>query len=77
MTTSRKLEEIVSNLDDMSETIEELKDRAEAEPVAIEKLDKLQSEMTRVTDRIEESLEAGDSPTAPETPIVHDRTSHG
>ena len=27
MTTDRKLEEIVSNLDDMSETIEEIKDQ--------------------------------------------------
>lgn len=41
----------------MSETIEELKDQAEAEPIAIEKLDELQSQMTGAADRIEESLD--------------------
>jgi len=57
MPITRKLEEIVSNLDDMSDTIEEIKDGAESEPIATEKLDRLQTDMTRAADLIEESLE--------------------
>lgn len=60
MTTNRTLAEIAGNLDDMSETIEEIKDRPGAEPIATEKLDQLQSEMARATDVIEESLESAD-----------------
>ena len=58
MTTDRKLEEIVSNLDDMSETIEEIKDQKGGASGATDKLDSLQGEMTRATDLIEEALES-------------------
>ena len=58
MTTDRKLEEIVSNLDDMSETIEEIKDQKGGASDATDKLDSLQGEMTRATDLIEEALES-------------------
>lgn len=68
MTTSRKLEDIVSNLDDMSTTIEEIKDRVESEPIATEKLDSLQIEMTRAAELIEESLETSD-PAAESEPL--------
>jgi len=57
MPTTRKLEEIVSNLDDMSDTIEEIKDRSGSDPIATGKLDSLQTEMTRTSDLIEETLE--------------------
>lgn len=57
MPNTRKLEEIVSNLDDMSDTIEEIKEQGGCEPVASEKLDKLQTDMTRASDLIEETLE--------------------
>jgi hypothetical protein len=59
VTTSRKLEDIASNLDDMSVTLEEIKeeikgaDRRDADT----KLDKVQSDMERTADVIEESLE--------------------
>ena len=62
MPTTRKLEDIVSNLDDMSDTIEEIKDRAEGEPVATGKLDRLQTDMTRTSELIEETLETGVPP---------------
>jgi hypothetical protein len=58
VTTDRKLEEIVSNLDDMSETIEEIKDQKGGASDATDKLDSLQGEMTRATDLIEEALES-------------------
>ncbi len=75
MTTTRKLEEIVSNLDDMSETIEEIKDRVESEPIATEKLDRLQTDMTRAADLIEESLETSHPSTEAETPPAGSRDS--
>ena len=58
MTSTRKLGEIASTLDEMSDTIEEIKERVETEPDAIKKLDRLQAEMARVTEIVEESLEA-------------------
>ena len=57
MTTSRKLEEISSNLDDMSVTLEEIKDEVKSgETGKIEKLDKVQAEMEKATDMIDDSL---------------------
>jgi hypothetical protein len=59
VTTSRKLEDIASNLDDMSVTLEEIKeeikgaDRHDTDT----KLDKVQTDMERAADVIEESLE--------------------
>ena len=53
MTASRKLEEIASNLDDMSVTLEEIQNDATCET---EKLDKVQTDMERAADMIEESL---------------------
>ena len=68
MPTTRKLEEIVSNLDDMSDTVEEIKDRAGSELIATEKLDQLQTEMTRASDLIEETLETGLPAAEPKLP---------
>lgn len=70
MTISRKLEDIVSNLDDMSTTIEEIKEQAESEPIANKKLDSLQTEMTRTAELIEESLEISHPASALERPNV-------
>ena len=57
MTIDRKLEEIVANLDDMSVTIEEIKDRGDASG-STETLEALREEMTRTADVIEEALES-------------------
>lgn len=73
MPTTRKLEEIVSNLDDMSETIEEIKERVESEPIATGKLDRLQTDMTRASDLIEESLETAHPAGEAETPAAGSR----
>jgi hypothetical protein len=55
--TSRKLEEISSNLDDMSLTLEEIKDEVKSgETGNIKKLDKVQAEMEKATDMIDDSL---------------------
>jgi hypothetical protein len=57
VTTSRKLEEISSNLDDMSLTLEEIKDEVKSgETGNIKKLDKVQAEMEKATDMIDDSL---------------------
>jgi hypothetical protein len=57
VTTPRKLEEISSNLDDMSLTLEEIKDEVKSgETGNIEKLDKVQAEMEKATDMIDDSL---------------------
>lgn len=57
MTTSRKLEEIASNLDDMSVTLEEIKEEVREDAIAHdEKLDKIHHEMVRAADEIEEKL---------------------
>ncbi len=55
--STRKLEDIASNLEDMSETIEEIRTDTEARPDVAERLDALQADMTRAADRIDESLE--------------------
>ena len=67
MTSTRKLDDIVSNLEDMSETIEDIKDRVGHEPIATEKLDVLQTDMTRTADLIEETLEMTHPVERPET----------
>ena len=61
MSTPRKLEEIAANLDDMSVTVEEikedLKDGASANgPRGIEKIDRVQADMERAADEIEAAL---------------------
>ncbi len=61
MSTSRKLEEIAANLDDMSITVEEikedLKDRdSSGDARGTEKLDRVQSDMERAADEIEAAL---------------------
>jgi hypothetical protein len=57
VTTSRKLEEISSNLDDMSVTLEEIKDEVKTgETGTTDRLDKVQAEMEKATDMIDDSL---------------------
>jgi hypothetical protein len=61
VTTSRKLEDIAANLDDMSITLEEIKDEVNDDAdddrkVEIEKLEKIESDMERAASVIEESL---------------------
>jgi hypothetical protein len=58
VTTNRTLEDIVSNLDEMSVTIEEIKDQGCASATT-DKLDSLREEMTRTAELIEEALESG------------------
>jgi hypothetical protein len=60
VSTSRKLEEIASSLDDMSMTLEEIKDNVGSDVPAAGKLDEVQAEMEKATDLIEESLNRKD-----------------
>ena len=54
---TRKLEDIASNLDDMSITLEEIKEEiASDDPPSTEKLDQIQNEMERAADAIDDSL---------------------
>jgi hypothetical protein len=65
VTTSRKLEEMSSDLDDMSITLDEIKDEVETETGEtgdIKKLDEVQSEIEKASDLIDDSL----SPEPPE-----------
>lgn len=57
MTTSRKLEDIASDLDDMSVTLEEIKDNPNRSDASEKKLDKVQADMDRAADSIEETLD--------------------
>ena len=75
MTTERKLEDIVSNLDDMSTTLEEIKDQPGRAPIETGKLDSLQTEMSRTAELIEESLEPPDPADDPDIPAVSRRDS--
>jgi len=55
--TSRKIEEIASDLDDMSVTLEEIKEEIKNDATCdTDKLDKVQTDMKRAADRIDESL---------------------
>ena len=57
VTTSRQLEEMASNLDDLSLTLEEIKEEiTDGSRRETEKLDKVHTEITRTADAIEESL---------------------
>jgi len=57
VTTSRQLEEIASNLDDLSVTLEEIKEEiTDGNRRETVKLDKVQTEMERAADAIEGSL---------------------
>ncbi len=52
---NRKLDEIANNLDDMSVTLEEIKDQVSDNAAPDHsKLDRIHSEITRVGDRIDE-----------------------
>ena len=58
MSTSRKLEDIASNLDDLSVTLEEIKDTVEDDDTAdTKKLDKIQLGIDRAADAIEEAVD--------------------
>lgn len=71
--STRKLEDIASNLEDMSETIEEIRTETDARPDVSERLDALQAEMNRTADRIDESLEDLDPESRdPRGPASHD-----
>ena len=59
MSTSRKLEDIASDLDDMSVTIEEIKEEGEDLDTK-QKLESLRSEMKEAAQAIDESLESLD-----------------
>ncbi len=57
MTKSRKLEEIAANLDDLSITLEEIKEEIKSDDTrGAEKLDKVHTDIERAVDGIEESL---------------------
>lgn len=56
MTESKKLEEIASDLDDMSVTLEEIKEESD-DDTSGKKLDKVQTDMDRAADAIEETLD--------------------
>ena len=73
MTTSRKLEDIASNLEDMSVTIEEIKEEADTDAIATEKLDTVRSDMARAADLIEEALETDGAEVDDETPRQRSR----
>ena len=62
--TTRKLEEIASNLDDMSVTLEEIKEEIKGQGSAesLPKLDRVHSELERVADVIEEAVDPTLSP---------------
>jgi hypothetical protein len=56
--TSRKLEEIASNLDDLSVTLEEIKETVKDDEAADpKKLDKIQRGIDRAADAIEEAVD--------------------
>jgi len=57
VTTSRKLEDIASDLDDMSVTLEEIKDNPDSSDASKKKLDKVKADMDRAADSIEETLD--------------------
>ena len=58
MDTSRKLENIANNLDDMSVTLEEIKEDVKTtEAVDPAKLDRVQAQMERATDMIEDCID--------------------
>jgi methyl-accepting chemotaxis protein len=62
VTKKRQLEEIASNLDDMSVTLEEIKDQVQDnEAPSSKKLDKVQAGIEKATEVIDESLN-GESP---------------
>ena len=55
MTTSKKLEDIASDLGDMSVTLEEIKETGNSHDS--EKLDRVQTDLDRAADAIEEALD--------------------
>ena len=59
MGNSRKLEKIASNLDDLSVTLEEIKEAVQDDdPAGMKKLDKIQGGMDRAADAIEEVVDS-------------------
>ncbi len=73
MTRSRKLEDIASNLEDMSVTIEEIKEEADTDAIATEKLDSVRTEMSRAAELIEEALETDGAEVDDQTPPPRSR----
>jgi hypothetical protein len=58
VTTPRKLEEIASSLDDMSLTLEEIKEEVTStDRLDTAKLDQVQAEIEKATEAIEASIE--------------------
>ena len=58
MDTSRKLDRIANNLDDMSVTLEEIKEDVKTtEAVDPAKLDKVQAQMEKASDMIEDYVD--------------------
>lgn len=61
MNKSQQLDRIAGNLDDLSITLEEIKEDVKAtDAVDIRRLDEIQTEMEKATDMIEESIDPGD-----------------
>jgi len=59
VTTSRKLEEIAANLDDLSITLEEINDGVKSDGTQdTEKLDKVGTDMERAADAIQQVADA-------------------
>jgi hypothetical protein len=57
VTTSRKLEDIASQLDDMSVTVDEIKDEIKStDALDVGKIDKVQAALEKASDMIDESL---------------------
>ena len=57
MTSPKTFEKITSDLEDMSVTLEEIKDKVPAESSVVEKVDSLRADMAKTAALIEESLE--------------------
>ena len=63
MDTDRKLGEVAANLDDMSDSIEELKDAAhERDSPSESTLDELQQDVEAASDAIDEVVDQGQAP---------------
>ncbi len=62
--TTRKLEQIASNLDDMSVTLEEIREEITGNETGnpLPKLDKVQADMERAADQIDDVVDPEPSP---------------
>lgn len=57
MTTPKKLEDIASDLDDISVTLEEIKDESKGHEISDGKFDRVTTDIARAADAIEETLD--------------------